>query len=256
MVSSSAGVLYLSADILRGCDALGQAQLAWDGKRRVMLWGNAPYVVNHIPRQINKVERVKPDPPDLSEPSLSLPQIHLHSEKLPPYQIRFVSVTVKQEPGTTLLVYPQPRFSHNSHPFLVEVNRENAISLPLIIATKCDKTFKPGTILGSCEKVDLAPSPQVNVTQKIHNDLIPQTDQVKHQSTRVHKLRELIKSKNWQHLTRSEQTDLRQLILQHDPQSILDEKELGFISGPPAYIKADDPCPSRGPTYRYPEQAK
>ncbi len=37
---------------------------------------------------------------------------------------------------------------------------------------------------------------------------------------------------------------------------ILNEKELGLINGPPAHIKVEDPRPSRGPTYRYPEQSK
>ncbi len=67
---------------------------------------------------------------------------------------------------------------------------------------------------------------------------------------------ELIKSKNWQHLTTQERTHLRQIILQHDPQFILDDKELGLIKGPPAHIKTEDPHPSRGPMYRYPEQPK
>ncbi len=65
-----------------------------------------------------------------------------------------------------------------------------------------------------------------------------------------------MEKQNWQHFTRSEQADLWQFILQHDPLFILDEKELGHINGPHAHIKVDDPRPSRGPTYRYPEQAK
>lgn len=75
---------YLSPDILLECDVLGQAPLTWDGKWRVMVWGNTPYVVNHIPRQRNKVEWVKLDPVDVSKPSQSFPQINLlHPEKLP-----------------------------------------------------------------------------------------------------------------------------------------------------------------------------
>ncbi len=167
-------------------------------------------MVNHIPKQRNRVERVKFDlPPDLSEPTPSLPKIHLlQPVKLPPYETRFVPVTVKQEPGTTLVLYPQSRFNHNSHPFLVEVKPDNAISLPLINVTKSDKTFRPGTILESCERVDVDPVSPVNVTQKIHNDLIPQTDKPIHQGTRVQKLKELMKRQIWQHLTRSEQVEL------------------------------------------------
>ncbi len=33
-------------------------------------------------------------------------------------------------------------------------------------------------------------------------------------------------------------------------------RELGLISGPPVHIKVSDPQSSRGPRYRYPEQAK
>ncbi len=114
----------------------------------------------------------------------------------------------------------------------------------------------PGTILRSCARVDVDPVSSVNVTKKIHNDLIPQNDQPSHQGTRVQKLEELMKRQNWQHLTGSEQIEVCQVILQHDPLFILDEKELGLINGPPPHIKVDDPRPSRGPRYRYPEQAK
>ncbi len=65
-----------------------------------------------------------------------------------------------------------------------------------------------------------------------------------------------MKRQNWQHLTRPEQVEFCQVILQHDPLFILDEKELCLINSPLAHIKVDDPRPSRGPTYRYPEQAK
>ncbi len=115
-----------------------------------------------------------------------------------------------------MLVYPQPRFSHNSHSSLVEVNRENTISLPLVNVTKSDKMFKPGIILGSSEKVDLAPSPQVNVTQKIHNDLILQNDNVSHQGIQVKKLRKFIKNQNWQPYS-LKANRLALTILKHDP---------------------------------------
>ncbi len=118
------------------------------------------------------------------------------------------------------------------------------------------KIFKPGTILGSIEKAESIPSPQVHATTQIHNDLLPHNDQVKHSGTRSQKLREPIKLQNWQHLTAQERDNLRQPILQHDPLFILDDKELGLIKGPSAHIKVENPHPSRGPMYRYPEQAK
>ncbi len=71
---------------------------------------------------------------------------------------------VNQSPGTTLVVHPQPRFSHSSYPFLVQVTSEGHIYLPLINGSKSDKIFKAGTILGSIEKAESIPSPQVHAT--------------------------------------------------------------------------------------------
>ncbi len=118
------------------------------------------------------------------------------------------------------------------------------------------KKLKAGTILGSIEKVESIAPPQIYATTQIHNDLLPHSDQAKHSGTRSQKLRELINSQNWRHLSPSERNSLREVILQHDPLFILDDKELGLIKGPPAHIKIEDPRPSRGPMYRYPEQAK
>ncbi len=189
---------YLAADMLLGCDVLGQAPLIWNGKKRVLMWGNTPYVVNYIPKQKSRVSRVKLDPVEISKPSKTFSQIHLlHHEKLSLYQTRFVSVMVNQSPGTTLIVHPQPRFSHSSYPFLVQVTSEGHIYLPLTNGSKSDKIFKAGTILGSTEEAASIPSPQVHATTQIHNDLLPHNDQVKHRGTRSQKLRELIKLQNW-----------------------------------------------------------
>ncbi len=95
---------------------------------------------------------------------------------------------VNQAPGTTLLVYPQPRFSHSSYPFLVQGNKENHIYLPFTNSSKSDKKLKAGTILGSIEKVESIPPP-IHATTQIHNDLLPYNDQVKHSGTRSQKLR-------------------------------------------------------------------
>ncbi len=50
--------------------------------------------------------------------------------------------------------------------------------------------------------------------------------------------------------------DLKNTILQHDPLFILDKNELGLMSGLPGNIKEEDPRPSRGSIYRYPEEIK
>ncbi len=44
--------------------------------------------------------------------------------------------------------------------------------------------------------------------------------------------------------------------MQEAPLFIVDKNELGLMSGPPANIKVEDPQPSRGIMYQYPEQAR
>ncbi len=97
---------------------------------------------------------------------------------------------------------------------------------------------------------------KINATHQIHNELLPESDEVKGERTRMQRLLKKIDEQNWSHLSSSEQSGLKELILQHDPLFILDDKELGLIKGPPAHIKITDPQPSRMPMYRYPEQAK
>ena len=64
-------------------------------------------------------------------------------------------------------------------------------------------------------------------------------------------------SKNkWNHLIPTEQSEVKELILKHDPLFILDEKELGLIKGTPAHNRVEVPRPSRGHMHRHHEQAK
>ncbi len=177
--------------------------------------------------------------------------------QLDPYQAKFVPVKVPETPESTLLMYPQPRFCHHSHPFIVNVTGEQSIYAPLVNSTEKQKTFRKGTIVASYEEVKVPPPDRVNATRRcIHNDLLPQNDTTSKKGTRVQRLGKLIKQQNWGHLSLSERTELEALILENDPLFILSENELGLINGPPEHIRVSDPQPCRGPRYRYPEQAK
>ncbi len=57
------------------------------------------------------------------------------------------------------------------------------------------------------------------------------------------------------HLTPEGQKELKELILQYNPLFILDGKEY-LMGGPTAHIQMEDPHPSCGHVYRYPERAK
>ncbi len=149
---------YLSCDLLLGCDVLGQAPLTWDGKKRALIWGDTPYTVNYIPRRKNKVSWVQTSPVELKNPAKEFKQINLKSTiLLDPYQTQFVSISIQELPQTTLMVYPQSHFSHNSHSFLVNVTNESATYGPLVNPTKIQRTLKKNTIVISYEEVDVPP---------------------------------------------------------------------------------------------------
>ncbi len=107
------------------CDILGQATLIWDGQKRAKIWGDTPYTVNHIRRSKNTVMRVQSSPVELKNPHQKFSQISMEAPaQLDPYHTQFVPVSVPEPHESTLLVYPQPRFSHSSHPFIVNVTKE------------------------------------------------------------------------------------------------------------------------------------
>ncbi len=190
---------YLSCDALLGCDVLSQATLVWDGPKRAIVCGDTPYVVYHIRRRKNTVSRVKSCPVELNKPHQKFNQVSLKAPvQLDPYQALFIPVVVPETSESTLLVYPQPRFCHNSHPFIVNVTSEQSIYVPLDNSTKKQKTFRKGTIVVLYEEVKIPPSNSVNATRRcIHNDLLPQNDTTSEKGTRVQRLSKLIKEQSW-----------------------------------------------------------
>ena len=254
---------YLDADLLLGVDVLAKAPFHWNGQKNIIVWGDTPYVINHIKKQKGKVERVRIIPSTTTQEEHSKRVNLTKPVRVEPYQSHFIPIVVKEKPGETLLVNPQPQISCNSLPFLTRINEDNAIYLPFINNTKRVKEFKQGTLLGSFEPLNseilnnIQPQ-KVHHTLEIQNDLLPANDQVNTQqnSSRPERLTELIKQQKWNHLTREQKVELKATILESHELFILDKNELGLMKGPPAKINVADPQPSRGPRYRYPEEAK
>ncbi len=236
---------YLSCDALLGCDVLSQATLVWDGPKSAIIWGETPYIVYHIRHRKNTVSQVQSYPVELQNPHQKFSQISLKAPvQLDTYQSQFVPVVVPETQESTLLVYPQPRFCHSSHPFIVSVTSEQSIHVLLVNPTKKQRTLKKGTIVASYEEVKVPPSSNVSAIRRcIHSDLLPQNDSTSEKGIRVQCLCELIKQQSWGHLTPSEHAELEALILENDPLFILSEKELGLISGPLEHIRVSDPQP-------------
>ncbi len=148
-------------------------------------------------------------------------------------------------------------------PFLTKVDDSSNIYLPFINNTKGVKEVKQGTLLGTFESlnfetVNAIHTPSERPPLEIHNDLLPKNYQLqtKENSSRTESLTELIRQQKWNHLTCEQKAELKSAILDNHELFILDKSELGLMKGPPAKNNVADPQPSRGPRYRYPEEAK
>ncbi len=89
---------------------------------------------------------------------------------------------------------------------------------------KKPRTFERGTFVAPYEVVKVPFPSTIATIYRIHNDLLPQTDQITQKGTRVQRLQELIKTQNWEHLVLKERTKLESLFLENDPLFILSEK--------------------------------
>ncbi len=162
-----------------------------------------------------------------------------------------------------MLVHSQPKINPGSLPFLTKVDESSNIYLPFMSNTKGVKEVEQGTLLGTFESlnfetVNAIQTPSERPPLEIRNDLLPKNDQVqpKENSSRTERLTELIRQQQWNHLTREQKAQLKSAILDNHELFILDKSELGLIKGPSAKISVADLQPSRGPRYRYPEEAK
>ncbi len=184
------------------------------------------------------------------------------SIRIVPYRTQFLSIPVPQKPGETLLVHSQPKINPGVLPFLTKVDESSNIYLPFMNNTKGVKEVKQETLLCTFdslnfETVNDIQTPFERPPLDIHNDFLPKNDQVppKESSSRTERLTELIKQQQWNHLTREQKSELKSAILDKHKLFIIDKRESDLMKEPPAKINVADPQPSRGPRYRYPEEA-
>ncbi len=84
----------------------------------------------------------------------------------------------------------------------------------------------------------------------------PENDRVEENASRDEKLQQLVRRKDWSHLTQSQQEQVEQVITRRGGLFIVEKGELGLIKHPPAHIQISNPVPCRSPIYRYTEKAK
>lgn len=91
----------------------------------------------------------------------------------------------------------------------------------------------------------------------ISNAMLPDIlDKESKDLPRIEKLKGLIKKQDFNHLTREQRGQLRQLLLNYEQMFILDSTDIGTIKIPPQEIPLADPTPVRGPQYRHPDKAR
>ncbi len=108
---------YLQTDPLLGCDILGQANLTWQHRKGLLVWEDTPYVVNLVRKHHREVERVRivaPLPNDIGPEMKSL-RVKANLV-VPPFQSCIALFPVDEDPGTTVIVYPDARISQCDYP--------------------------------------------------------------------------------------------------------------------------------------------
>ena len=243
---------YISTDLLLGCDLLNQSSYLMDQPNRVFYWGQAPYVVRVVRKGKHEIRKVNhlppPSPASPTQNNLHVPQ----TMKLQPYQTKFISLPIEEQPGTTVIIYPQGKISANPHPYCALVDENQTVPCPFTNNTKTTQCYRTGVLFGWYEKGEVnAPS-----VQHIQNDLLPRSDISSAPGGRTEKLRDLLSQQPMSHLSKSQRQQLKQVIMAHDPLFLLEEGELGTLETPPAEINVTNPQPVRAPIYRYPETAK
>lgn len=249
---------YLHRDLLLGCDIVERSPLTWNPRGKVIHWGGAAYQVFHILPARACVQRVHLVPPkSFHREEKNLVQLK-DMVCLEPYKKKVIQVKVDERPESSLLIYPQPRYSSQTCPMLVEVSANQTVPIPVDNVSKVYRFIKSGTQVAQYEKysgpVDDSTA-QVCHT-RVENDLEPQSDCVEGTGTRGERLQKLISQQDWTPFSNDHQKQLSNVVLSHEKLFMLNKQELGTISGEPAHTTVTDTNPCKSPMYRYPEHAK
>ncbi len=74
-----------------------------------------------------------------------------------------------KEPQEELIIYPQGRFTHNSHPFVTRIDH-GLIKVPVVNNSKKQVVHRVGAIIGHYEKGKV--KKELNTPLELHNDLL------------------------------------------------------------------------------------
>lgn len=249
---------YLNRDLLLGCDAVQRSNLTWCPREKTMLWGGTVYHVAHVRATRASVRKVRvPNLNDIRSQATNQVQLK-EMMRLEPHQVKVIQVIVNEQTGSSLVVYPQPKYSSQTCAMLVEVDHRQTIPVLVDNLSKVHKFIKAGTTVACYDHY--SNSIENSVTQvcytQIENELLPKNDCPCDEGARREKLQKLISEQNWTHLSSEQQGKLSNAVVSHENLVMINSKEMGAISSELAHISVSNPNPCRTPIYRFPEHAK
>ncbi len=166
------------------------------------------------------------------------------------YTGQFFKVTIDEPDNSIVVVEP-------CHPIVprtassIQVVKGGSTWIPVSNSSKQAVKLHAGTLLARYEIVKADQLEELDSkVRRITEAIAPENDQVEESISRDEKLQQLVRQKDWSHLTQSQQEQVEQVIMRYDRLFIAEKGELGLLEQQPAH-----PVPCRSPIYRYPEKA-
>ena len=241
---------YLRYDVLLGVDVTGKGELVWDNPKGIIKWRGStiPCTYDRKLRKFDWCRKIRVIKPIVRNPSTLIKlekPVHLKG-----YSTSVIRARTCHPVGSVLIV--EPLFGN--FPILATVDHAQEIPFPITNNSKSPKTWFKGTVMGFCEQ----PIEEMVITQiqpEIINELVPKDHGFTNLS-RKDRLKEIMKSERWHHLSAVQHRDLQSLLLDHESLFILQPGELGRITGEDVHIEIANKRPAKTRSFRYPEKAK
>ncbi len=249
---------YLHLPILMGMDVLGSGNLTIDYKNQKVAMNQTVYPLKleeHHQGRVKCITRTNLVEEERSSKTSSYLRLR-QKEHVREYTSQFLKVTIDEPDNSILVVEP-------CHPIIprttisIQVVKGGSTWIPLSNSSKQAVKLHVGTLLPRYEVVKEDQLEELaSKVGRITEAIGPDNDQVEEGISRDEKLQQLVRQKDWSHLTQSHQEQVEQVIMRYDRLFIVERGELGLIQQPPAHIQVSNPVPCRSPIYRYPEKAK
>ena len=248
---------YLQGDLLLGSDILGEAPLLWDKPRGIITF-NGELIPSgcHLIKPQHEWCRGISKRHVTKDNDVRFALFTTRNTYLKPYATRVLRVNINRPPDTTLVIYP--RVGASLFPICVTVDKRGRVPCPVVNDTEHPLRLGRGMVIGRFGPSVTAISriTEDTLTTHITNDLVPPPVVMDKGHSRKETLEAIMSSADWSHLGIKQRNQLRTLLRNFTDLFILEEGELGRITGPEVHIQIANHTPAKGRSFRYPEKAK